>query len=173
MTAGDIDDKLGPAGELERLRQEHQDLDEYLLHADELPILAASCPYGAGISKDGQRRYIDPRLQTELDGVDLKPALAEHETVEWGVRQYCKIGLDYAYDPRGHRLANRAEYNKVAELFPDLDPDEAWEVYDEFLDPQLKALENLDIPAPAKDLDMYPYVGTAMYGKIRKAQKES
>ena len=39
---------------------------------------------------------------------------------------FCQIGVDYADDPRGHRLANRAEYNKVSDLFPDLDPDAAW-----------------------------------------------
>jgi len=173
MTAGDIDDRLGPEGELGRLRSMYPDLDAYLRDAEEYPILLASCPFGAGISQDGKRRYVDPRLNTELNGVDLKPALVKHETVEWAVRLFCQIGVDYSFDPRGHRLANRAEYNKVSDdLFPDLDPDEAWEAYDEFLDPQLKALEDQPIPSPAKDLAMYPYIGTALYDKIRAAQRE-
>lgn len=181
MSAGDIDDRLGPDGELSRLRKLHTNLDEYLATADDLPIISATgIPYGAGISNDGQRRYINSALNTELDGVDLKPALATHESVEWALRKFCGIGEVYQSDPKGHRLANRAEMEKVSGIFGvhlshnDEDREnELWKQYDDFLDPQLAALEHAEIISPPADLAMYPYVNTELYDKIREAQRNA
>src|SRR5437899_2076992 len=103
---------------------------------DNVPIRRAGVPFGAGISESGETVYIDPRLDTVVDGVNVDKALLTHEVVEWGLRQFARIGMDYADDPRGHRIANRAEYNTVTQLFPDLEPEAAWERYDEFIDPQ-------------------------------------
>jgi len=66
MSAGDLDDHLGPAGELARLRATHPDLDAYLKWAldfgagDAIPIERAQAPFGAGISRGGSRVYIHP-----------------------------------------------------------------------------------------------------------------
>ena len=69
MSAGDIDDRLGPEGELDSLRTEYPSLDAYLNSA---PAINRdyNIPYGAGISEDGQTVYIDSRLDTMVDGVD-------------------------------------------------------------------------------------------------------
>jgi hypothetical protein len=174
MSAGDIDDRLGPEGRLRQLRQDYPELDAYLAKADTLPIQRVSgIPYGAGISTDGQTRYINSELQTVLDGVDISLALATHESVEWALRQFCGIGEDYQDDPSGHRLANRAEYEKVSELFgvTEETTNGLWADYDGFLDPQLAALEHAEIIAPPKDLALYPYEGTPLYEKIREAQR--
>jgi hypothetical protein len=178
MSAGDIDDRLGPSGELAKLRALHSDLDEYLKGADDLPILSVTgIPYGAGISTDGLRRYVNSSLSTDLDGVDLKPALATHESVEWALREFCGIGEDYEADPKGHRLANRAEYEKVTELFAmsmdygENEESRIWDTYDDFLGPQLAACETAEILSPPADLAMYPYVDTPLYDKIREAQR--
>src|SRR6266702_7291255 len=136
MSAGDIDDRLGPEGELDSLRTEYPSLDAYLNSA---PAINRNynIPYGAGISEDGQTVYIDSRLNTMVDGVDCAQALATHERVEWALREFCQIGRDYAADPRGHRLANRAEYEMVHNLlWKQFEfPDDAWEEYDDALDP--------------------------------------
>src|SRR6202035_3796358 len=109
MSAGDIDDRLGPEGSLEELRAKCPDLDAYLRIANALPwVKTFSIPFLAGISNDGQTRYIDHRLDTILRGFDISPALATHESVEWAIRRWTGIGEDYTTDPRGHRLANRA-----------------------------------------------------------------
>jgi hypothetical protein len=172
MSAGDIDDRLGPEGELERLRAGNTELDSYLQTLDSIPIHRAGVPFGAGISQSGNAVYIDPRLDTDLDGVNLDRALATHEVVEWGLRQYAKIGVDYDYDPRGHRIANRAEYNTVAGLFPDLDLEDAWEKYDEFIDPQIRRIEGEPLSGVPSDLATYPYEDDeAMMKKIKEAQR--
>ena len=137
------DSRLGPKNELILLRKRFIQLDTYLFHMESRPVLRAHVPYGAGISRDGQTVYIDARLDLHLNSVDLSPALSAHEQVEFGLRQFAKIGEDYAADPRGHRLANRAEYDKLSELFPNLDADEAWNMYNKHLEPQIRAIENL------------------------------
>ncbi len=181
MSAGSIDDRLGPQGELEQLRSEHADLDEYLSAADSYPIIRADIPFGAGISTNGETRYIDRRLDTILDGIDVSPALAVHETVEWALREFCSIGLDYSTDPRGHRLANRAEYEKVLELahkaasagvwvISDKTDEDLWDAYDELMDPQLRRIQTEPLTLVPADLAMYPYEGTEWEEKIREAQ---
>jgi hypothetical protein len=171
MSAGDIDDTLGPEGELEAFRAQYPDLDQYLQDAVSYPPVRAGIPYGAGISRDGSTPYIDERLDTVLDGIDVSPALVTHEVVEWGLREFAKIGVDYDYDPKGHRIANRAEYSAVAQLFPNLDPQEAWESYDEFIDPQVRRIERSPLSGVPSDLATYPYEDDdKMMEKIRKAQ---
>ena len=103
MTAGDIDDRLGPEGLLESLANETPALHDYLKQMDNHPILRACIPFGAGISTDGRVRYIDRRLDTVLNDVDISLALATHESVEWALREFCQIGVDYAKQPLGHR----------------------------------------------------------------------
>lgn len=165
MSSGDIDDTLGPEGELEALASQHSALRAYLTLMSTLPILKGQTPFSAGISTDGRTRYIDPRLATILDGVDLSPALATHESIEWALREFCQIGVDYGRDPRGHRLANRAE----AEMAESLGFD--WETYSEFIDPQVRAIEALPLTAVPGDLALYPYEGNAHFlAKVTKAR---
>lgn len=172
MSAGDIDDQLGPEGKLTELRHEYPDLDTYLSKIGDLKIERACVPFGAGISEDGQTIYIDPRINTILDGIDLAPALAIHESTEWGLRTFCAIGTDYANDPEGHRLANRAEHNAVGLLLTAVadDADEAWKIYDDFINPQITKLEHDEIGAVAPDMDLYPYEGSRLLAYMEKAQ---
>jgi hypothetical protein len=171
MTAGSIDDKLGPEGELEKLRRRSALLDTYISTMGTRPVYRAGVPFGAGISQNGQFIYLDSRLDTVINGVDVGEALATHEQIEWALREYLKIGEDYEYDPRGHRLANRAEYEVVTLLFPDLEPQEAWDLYDEFIDPQIRKIEGEDLSNCPSDLATYPYEhDKALMEKIREAQ---
>ena len=173
MTSGDIDDRLGPKGELERLRASHVQLDTYLSYLESRPVLRAGVPFGAGISTDGQTVYIDSRLDTVVNGTDVSLALATHEQVEFGLRQFAGIGEDYETDPRGHRLANRAEYEAVATLFPELDANDAWDVYDEHIDPQVRKIEGEALTNVPYNLATYPYEhDEAMMTKIKAAQHE-
>src|SRR5213593_954562 len=87
MSAGDVDDKLGREGELEELRARNPELDRYLSGMDSIPIRRAGVPFGAGISESGETVYIDSRLDTVVDGVNVDQALLTHEVVEWGLRQ--------------------------------------------------------------------------------------
>ena len=165
MSAGDVDDTLGPADELRRLRGVYADLDSYLSGADRLPIVRASIPFGAGISEDGATRYIDSRLNCVVDNIDCSLALATHESTEWALREFCGIGLDYAADPRGHRLANRAEYTRVLSL------GRTWEAYDDFIDPQIREIEHAPLIDVPKDLALYPYESdSALVEKLKAAQ---
>lgn len=171
MSAGDIDDKLGPSDELSRLRSENPELNKYILYIPARRIVRAEVPFSAGISQDGYVCYIDPRLNTILDGVDISPALREHECTEWALREFCQIGMDYASDPRGHRLANRAEYEKVSELFPGRIDGWLWEYYDIFLDPQVRFIETAPLTSVPKDLDLYPYASDEkLLARIKEAQ---
>ena len=182
MTTGDIDDKLGPEGELAHLRDLFPNLDAYLSTCDDLPIiLVTGLPYGAGISTDGQRRYVDSRLDTMFQDADIKPAIARHESVEWALRKFYEIGEVYASDPRGHRLANRAELEKVTEIFygsvdnvTQVDEEDLWSAYDDFLDPQLAALEHMEIVGTPADLALYPYAEDEdLLREIKEAQREA
>src|SRR5215831_16700836 len=129
MSTGDIDDKLGPEGELVNLRQRYPDLDAYLRDAwNFVPVRTFFIPLGAGINEDGTRVYISYDIQTNIDGVECENALVRHETTEWALREYCGIGEDYASDPSGHRLANLAEHDRVIELLAGRG-DDAWSVY--------------------------------------------
>lgn len=180
MSAGDIDDKLGPADELSRLRSENPKLNRYILYIPTVPIFRAEVPFSAGITQGGRICYIDPRLDTILDGVDISPALREHECTEWALRWYCQIGMDYAGDPRGHRLANRAEYEKVLELIGPAVPAEPdgfyadfWrDRYDSFLDPQVRFIETAPLTSVPRDLDLYPYANDEkLLARIKEAQR--
>lgn len=173
MSAGDIDDRLGPEGELERLCFENEELGIYITEMDSLPIERASIPFGAGISQDGQTRYIDSRINCDLNGTDVSICLVTHESVEWALREFCGIGEDYASDPRGHRLANRAEYEKVADLFGVVhdNAEDVWMDYDDFIDPQIRAIEHDPLANVPKDLALYPYAeDSVMLRKIKEAQ---
>jgi hypothetical protein len=173
MTAGDIDDRLGPKDELAQLRLRFVQLDTYLQHVASRPVLRAGIPFGAGISDDGQVIYIDSRLDTNVAGVDVELALSTHEQVEWALRKYANIGEDYATDPRGHRLANRAEYEMVSSLFPEMEPSEAWDLYDEHIDPQVRKIEGEDLRNVPYNLATYPYEDDeAMMKKIKDARNE-
>jgi hypothetical protein len=176
MSAGDIDDTLGPEGRLTALRAQYPDLDRYLSRIGDLKVERACVPFGAGISNDGLTVYIDPRIDTICDGTDLAPALVVHESTEWALRTFCEIGEDYANDPTGHRLANRAEYVAVGLLLAHKaeDAEEAWQIYDDFIDPQVMKLEFDTIGAVAPDLDLYPYAGNAgLEGRVRAAQERA
>jgi hypothetical protein len=173
MTSGDIDDTLGPKGELDRLRQKFVQLDTYLSYMESRPILRAGVPFGAGISRDGQTVYVDSRLDVHISGVDVSQALSTHEQVEFGLRQFAGIGEEYESDPRGHRLANRAEYDVVANLFPEMDPNEAWDMYDEHIDPQIREIETAPLSNVPYNLATYPYEhDEAMMKKIKEAQND-
>ena len=156
MSAGDIDDRLGPEGELDELRAEHPELDRYLTMAWQLkPVRTFFIPFGAGISSTGLRVYVSNDIQAIINGIECESALVRHETTEWALREYCKIGEDYASDPRGHRLANRAEHDLVIHLIGI----DGWERYSEIIDPQVMIDEREDIedkPIPG-DLALYPY----------------
>lgn len=175
MTSGDIDDTIGSQFQLTRYLETNDAFRSYMATADQLPILRATIPYGAGISTDGQTRYIDYRINTMFNDVDVALALATHESCEWGLREFLKVGLYYEIDPLGHRLANRAEFNKLIEVYAYPPQDEyitdLWEEYDDFIDPQIRRIEHseLDCNIPL-DLALYPYEGTKLYDKIRKAQ---
>ena len=157
MSSGDIDDRLAPEGELQELYANNNNLAEYLWKAYLFkPILTFFIPFGAGISEDGSRVYISHDIQTDIDGVKCENALVRHETTEWGVREFCDIGVDYASDPRGHRLGNRAEHDRVVQL---LDRPNSWELYGEVIDPQvvIDERQNLDGKPIPRDLALYPY----------------
>ena len=178
MSAGDIDDRLGPATELERLEATNAELRNYLAWARaSIAIERADVPFGGGISKDGQTVYIHPALDCIVSETDCIFAVATHEFTEWALREFCRIGEDYADDPRGHRLANRAEYDKVSELLGEgdaLDNRDTWEAYDDHLDPQLTAIEHAPLTNVPKDLALYPYESDEkMLRKIREAQNAS
>ena len=179
MSAGDIDDRLGPATELERLEATNAELRTYLAWArSNITIERATIPFGGGISKDGKTAYVHPDLDCTVNGIDCIFAVATHEFTEWALRQFCRIGEDYADDPRGHRLANRAEYDEVYRLLVNDDyaqdqnkAEEAWDAYDSHLDPQLTALEHAPLTNVPSDLALYPYESDeAMLRKIREAQ---
>lgn len=158
MSSGDIDDRLGPEGMLDNLRKHNIDLDLYLRSAGLIkPIRTFFIPYGAGISQDGSRVYISYDVQSNIDGVECEAALVCHETTEWALREYAGIGMDYAADPAGHRLANRAEYELVNILLaPRPDP---WAIYSEVIDEQIMNAERIRFdnrPIP-QDLALYPY----------------
>ena len=173
MSSGDIDDRLGPKGKLAELRQTSSKLDGYLAQMDSRPIDRAGIPYGAGISKDGSTVYVDSRLDTILDGVDVIPALAVHEQVEWALREYLGIGKNYAEDPTGHRIANREEYERVASLFPEMNPGEAWDEYDALIDPQVRKIEMEPLSDVPADLATYPYEhDEKMMEKINAARSD-
>jgi hypothetical protein len=170
MSTGDIDNHLGPEGELERLRAENPDLDAYLTKAWALaPCRVFFIPYGAGISDNGQRPYISNDVQTSINGRECDSALVRHETTEWGLRHFLGIGQDYLDDPIGHRLANRAEAERVEAI---LECEDAWELYSSIIDPQVELDERQDLeekPLP-KDLALYPY-DQGMIEKIKEAME--
>jgi len=181
MSAGDIDDRLGPATELERLEATNAELRNYLAWArTSITIERSDVPFGGGISKDGRTVYIHPELDCMVAETDCIFAVATHEFTEWALREFCRIGEDYADDPRGHRLANRAEYDEVFRLLAKdtgeeyliaYTPDEAWQAYDEHLDSQLTAIEHAPLTNVPKDLALYPYESDEkMLRKIREAQ---
>lgn len=179
MSAGDIDDHLGPATELERLEATNAELRTYLAWArSNITIGRATIPFGGGINRTGTTVYVHPDLDCTVNGVDCTFAIATHEFTEWALREFCRIGEDYADDPRGHRLANRAEYDEVYRLLVNDDyaqdqnkAEEAWEAYDSHLDPQLTALEHAPLTNVPSDLALYPYESDeAMLRKIREAQ---
>lgn len=158
MSSGDIDNRLGSAEELERLRQSDSEFNSYLEWAwkDIRPIRTFFIPYGAGISEDLRRVYISYDLQTVIDGIECVSALIRHETVEAALRCYLSIGLDYLSDPRGHRLGNRAEHDWVNIL---LNRADGWELYSEIIDEQIILEERTNVkgrPIPL-DLSLYPY----------------
>jgi len=172
MSSGDIDDTLAPEGVLEDLRLRNQAFNQYLIEAFAcVPIRTFFIPYGAGISADGDRVYISYDVQTTMNGVDCGSALVRHETVEWGLRKFCGIGIDYLSDPSGHRIANRCEADHVNAL---LGSEEGWELYTEILDLQIlidERTEFEDRPIP-QDLAMYPYTD-AMREKLVSAMSNA
>src|SRR5215469_12083137 len=94
MVAGDIDDTLGPAGKVDELRAQDPGFDEYLKRAWHFrPIRTFFIPYGAGMNEAGTRVYISNDIQTVIDGVDCAECLVRHETTEWGLRYYLRIGV--------------------------------------------------------------------------------
>src|SRR5260370_2614265 len=157
MSSGDIDNKLAGEGELPYLRQASFALDEYLEQAWLIQrIRTFFLPCGAGISEDGKTVFISYDLQTIVNGVECENALVRHETTEWGLREFCKIGEDYLTDPRGHRISNRAEFDRVVQL---LGIEDAWDVYSEIIDEQIINEERQEFegrPIP-RDLALYPY----------------
>jgi hypothetical protein len=168
MSAGDIDDVVGDEEYLEQLRKDNIPFHLYLLKAFFFkPIRTFFIPFGAGISEDGQRVYISRDLQTNIQGVECESALVRHETTEWGLRFFCQIGEDYLTDPTGHRLANRAEHDRIVQL---LDTPDAWFTYTTIIDNQIIREERTDLkdkPLP-RDLARYPYED-AEWDKIEEA----
>jgi len=158
LSTGDIDNRLGPELELSQLRATNPEFDAYLRVAWQFkPIRTFFVPYGAGCSSDGQRVYISYDVQSNIDGIECESALVRHETTEWALREFLNIGDNYAEDPSGHRLANRAEFDRVNELLRDRV--DAWELYSEIIDEQVLNAERQqysDRPIP-QDLAMYPY----------------
>jgi len=169
MSSGDIDDKLGDAEELAYYRQQNQRFNDYLEGAYRLvPVRTFFIPFGAGISTDGQRVYISYDIATIVQGTECFSALVRHETTEWGLREFFKIGEYYESDPHGHRLANRAEHDRVVQLLAR--GEIGWELYTEIIDPQVVLAERQDLndkPVP-KDLALYPYEDE-MIEKINEA----
>jgi len=157
MTSAAIDDTLAPAEELAALRTNNEQFNDYLRWAwKQIPNRNFFVPYGAGISENGARVYISNDIATLVEGIDCADALLRHETTEWALRTFLRIGDDYENDPRGHRLANRAEHDRVLAL---LDRPEAWELYTSHINPQVlfderESLEGKRLPV---DLALYPY----------------
>lgn len=173
MSAGDIDDHLAPAGELDHLLRSHTDLREYLDQAQHFHIdRYHDIPFGAGISEDGRRFFIDQHLHIRFRGQNISRVLTRHEAVEWALRRFAQIGLDYQNDSRGHELANRAEFEALAELFPGEDPQALWAAYGRFVDPQIRRDEHESIRRVPYDLAMYPYEGTPMEKTLSDRQDE-
>jgi len=169
MSAGDIDDKEEPATTLARLRRDNREFDEYLKWAWTIkPIRTFFIPFAAGASYDGKSVYISYDVQTVIDNVEYESAIVRHETTEWALRYYLGIGEDYGDDPVGHRIANRAEFDRVRQLG---DGDHALEVYKEVIDAQIYRTERMDItgrPIP-QDLALYPYEDdTSLRSKMRE-----
>lgn len=158
MSVGDFDNHLGSLEELARLRKDHPDFDAYLRRSPEYDFVY-DVPYGAGITTDGSTvlvdRHLDPVYQRKGGRpIDLVYCLATHERTEWGLRRFCKIGVDYEHDPAGHRLANAAEKQKVEGLGL------TWAEYNEFIEPQIKGMESERLTKLCPDMARYPYRGT-------------
>ena len=175
MTSGDIDDKLESAEWLVELREGNAEFNAYLIKAWQFrPVRTFFIPFGAGISEDGQRVYISHDIQTIIDGVECENALVRHETTEWALRKFCSIGVDYLTDPSGHRLANRAEHDRVMEL---LARENGWELYEEIINPQVildEREEFEDLPIP-QDLALYPYedvIANNLYSAMRNERSK-
>jgi len=172
MTSGSVDDKLGSEEVLQDYKNRFPLFREYMELCDDLPIERTCVPETGGISMDLQVRFISDRFDTLLNGRDISTAIGRHESCEGALRKFCGIGVDYQDDPRGHRLANRAEWNEVAKLFPEMDPDEAWETYDDFVDPQVRKIERLGVYGSVDPrMDLYPYEGTDLYEAMQQAQR--
>lgn len=176
MSAGDIDDRILP-DRLRDLRFKNHDLDEYIESMEDAEPVRASVPFTGGISDDGTQPYVDENLRTELtfDGQtkDVISCIVKHEVVEWGLREFAEIGIDYSADPRGHRMANCAELQCLYRLFGATDEatqDRLREAYDDLIDPQVRRIEHMPVGKVPADLAMYPYEGTKLEETIREAQ---
>ena len=152
-----LDDKMGPLEGLNRLLGGNREFSEYFKKIEHLRISRDfHIPYGAGISNDGAKVYISSDIKTIVQGVDCGICLVYHEATEWGLREFCKIGLDYNKDPRGHEFANRVEARKASELLG-LPLEEAWKIYGRIIDPQVMHDEDGVVADVPGDLALYPY----------------
>lgn len=169
MSAGDIDDTLGSILELERLKMQFQDFQVYWNAIDTLPISRTfHIPYGAGINAKGTIVYVSSDIDPFVNSIDCASALAYHEATEWALRKFCQVGVDYAHDPQGHRLANRAEAERAAKLLS-LPVDAAWKLYSKHIDPEVQYDESEPIANVPPDLALYPYPPD-LRAKIKAAQ---
>jgi len=178
MTAGSIDDHLGSSIELARLIEQFPSFGDYLAQAEDFDLNTEyDCPFVGGITDDGQTPLGDRHFNWDWNGLIIKPCIREHECTEWGLREFCRIGVDYEKDPRGHRLANRAELDELTrQLYlqqinderRSMNEKELWEAYDAFIDPQVKGVEGEKITLIHPQLALYPYKGTPLYDKLVK-----
>jgi len=169
MASGDIDDQLGSEVELNRLMTQFPDFARYYDQIEDIPISTAfHIPYGAGIAELGTHVYVSSDINPVVLGVDCSRALAYHEATEWALRKFAGIGVDYAHDPAGHRLANRAEAMCAARLL-DKPLAEGWRIYSRYIDPQVRYDESEPVRDCPPDLALYPYP-EELRAKIRAAQ---
>lgn len=102
-------------------------------------------PYLAGISKDGKRVYLDPKLK-DLPKWAIR-AVILHEIIEWALESTGK-----SYEAR-HHMATAAEDQFVE--FSGYTP----ERYRKLLHPYYKLIEQEKITSAPPDLDLSPYSG--------------
>jgi hypothetical protein len=176
MTSGSVDDHLGSSIELARLVEQFPSFGDYLASAEDFDLNTEDdVPFVGGITFDGKQPLGDRNFNWDWNGLIIKPSIREHECVEWGLRKFCRIGVDYEHDPAGHRLANRAELDElVRQLYLQQVSDERrsmgeaelWKAYSAFVDPQVKGVESEQITSVNKQLALYPYKGSPLYEKL-------
>jgi hypothetical protein len=161
-----FDDDPGDFAELQRLRQSHSAIQDWLRRFRRTDR-EFHIPYLSGISTDGSCVYIDRTLPLViLRNISLGQLLIVHETVEYALMR--AAGLKY--EP-AHHLATAAE----AHMLSIIAPGTSWDDYRSVLRPYYQPILDDKLSEVPQDLALYPYSGhlyknlwDLQHGKITK-----